>query len=68
MAIHSKTPLILCIPLPICTSSLIFKGFSSESCLLLDDFWSLKPASSQHEQDSSVAGFHSQAVVPETDW
>ena len=66
MVIYSKIFFILCTFLPSSLSLLIFKGFRSEDTLTTG--WFLVYEICLHFRYLSVTGFHSQAVVPETDW
>lgn len=66
MAIYSKIFFILGTFLPSSLSFPIFKGFRSED--MLTTGWFLVYEICLHSRYLSVTGFHSQAVVPETDW
>jgi len=66
MVIYSKIFFILCTFLPSSLSLLIFKGFRSEDTLTTG--WFLVYEICLHLKYLSVIVFHSQAVVPETDW
>lgn len=66
VVIYSKIFFILCTFLPSSLSLLIFKGFRNED--MLTTGWFLVYEICLHSRYLSVTGFHSQAVVPETDW